>query len=94
MVSSKRLGLGSVSVTQYLAVLWEGRLGYRMPSKDSDRARNLLNIKWLQLSLSGPDRYDRRPKAPMDVKFHLEIGIPHTMIEVMNHIKVMLKPTG
>jgi hypothetical protein len=25
----------------------EGRLGYSMPSKDSDRACNLLNFKWL-----------------------------------------------
>ncbi len=30
----------------------------------------------------------------MDVKFHSEIGISHTMIEVMNHIKVLLKSTG
>jgi hypothetical protein len=30
----------------------------------------------------------------MDVKFHSEIGTPHTMIEVMNHIKVLLKSTG
>jgi hypothetical protein len=26
--------------------------------------------------------------------YHSEIGTPHTMIEVMNHIKVLLKPTG
>ena len=32
--------------------------------------------------------------APMDVIYHSEIGTPHTMIEVMNHIKVQLKPTG
>ena len=32
--------------------------------------------------------------APMDTMYHSEIGIPHTMIEVMNHIKVQLKPTG
>ena len=32
--------------------------------------------------------------APMDTIYHSEIGIPHTMIEVMNHIKVQLKPTG
>ena len=32
--------------------------------------------------------------APMDVKIHSEIGTPHTMIEVMNHIKVLLKSTG
>jgi hypothetical protein len=31
--------------------------------------------------------------APMDVKFHSEIGTPHTMIEFMNHIKVLLKTT-
>jgi len=42
---------------------------------------------------SGPLR--PAPKgAPMDVIFHSEIGTPHTMIEVMNHIKVLLKPTG
>ena len=32
--------------------------------------------------------------APMDVIYHSEIGAPHTMIEVMNHIKVLLKSTG
>ena len=32
--------------------------------------------------------------APMDVKFHSEIGTQHTMIKVMNHIKLLLKPTG
>jgi hypothetical protein len=31
--------------------------------------------------------------APMDVKLYSEIGTPHTMIEVMNHIKVLLKST-
>ncbi len=31
---------------------------------------------------------------PMDVKFHSEVGTPHTMIEVINHIKVLLKLTG
>ncbi len=35
-----------------------------------------------------------RKGAPMDVRFHSEIGTPHTMIEVMNHIKVLLKSTG
>jgi hypothetical protein len=30
----------------------------------------------------------------MDVKFNSEIGTPHTMIEVMNHIKVLLRSTG
>ena len=30
----------------------------------------------------------------MDTVYHSEIGTPHTMIEVMNHIKVLLKPTG
>ena len=44
----------------YLAVWWEGRLGYRMPSKDSDWACKLLNIRWLQQSLSGPGLYNRR----------------------------------
>ncbi len=32
--------------------------------------------------------------APMDVKFQSEIGTPHSMIEAMNHIKVLLKSTG
>ena len=32
--------------------------------------------------------------APMDVIYHSEIGTPHTMIEVMNHIKVLLTSTG
>jgi hypothetical protein len=27
----------------------------------------------------------------MEVKFHSEFGTPHTMIEVMNHIKALLK---
>ncbi len=30
----------------------------------------------------------------MDVKFHSEIGTQHTMIEVMNHIKVLLTSLG
>ena len=30
----------------------------------------------------------------MDVIYHSEIGTPHTMIEVMNHIKVLLKSTA
>ncbi len=30
----------------------------------------------------------------MDVKFHSELGTPHTIIEVMDHIKVLLKTTG
>ena len=30
----------------------------------------------------------------MDVIYHSEIGTPHTMIEVMHHIKVLLKSTG
>ena len=41
----------------YLAVWWEGRLGYRMPSKDLDRA---CNIRWLQQSLPGPGLYNWR----------------------------------
>ena len=32
--------------------------------------------------------------APMDIIYHSEIGTPHTMIEVMNHSKVQIKPTG
>ncbi len=47
----------------HLAVLWEGCLGYRIPCKDSDLACNLLNIKWLQQSLSGPGLYDWRLKV-------------------------------
>jgi hypothetical protein len=66
-----------------------------MPSKDSDPACNVLNIKWLQPCLSCPGLYDRRLKVrQMDVKFHSEIGTPHTMIEVMNHVEVLLKSTG
>ncbi len=43
-------------------------------------------LSWpLRLALKG---------ATMDVKFHSEIGNPHIMIEVMNHIKVLLKSTG
>ena len=30
----------------------------------------------------------------MDVIYHSYISTQHTMIEVMNHIKVQLKPTG
>jgi hypothetical protein len=32
--------------------------------------------------------------APMDIKFHSEIVTPHTMIEVMNHIELLLISTG
>ncbi len=87
----------------HLAVLWEGRLGYRMPSKDSDRAYNLLNIKWLQQSLSSPGLYDRRLKVRQWMLNSIPRLAPrivvvffsaHTMIEVKNHIKVLLKSTG
>ncbi len=39
---------------------------------------------------SGPLRLALKG-VPMDVKFHSEIGTPHTMIEVINHIKVLLR---
>ena len=59
----------------YLAVWWEGRLGYCMPSKDSD--------------LSSQGLYDRSTTVRQyDIIYHSEIGTQHTMIEVMNHIKV------
>ena len=44
----------------YFAVWWEGRLGHRMPSKDSDRT---CNIKWLQQNLSSQGLYERRLKV-------------------------------
>ena len=42
---------------------------------------------------SGPLRPALKGK-PKDILYHSEIGTQHTMIEVMNHIKVQLKPTG
>ncbi len=47
----------------HLAVSWEGHLCYRMPSKDSDLACNLLDIKWLQQRLSCPGLYHWRLKV-------------------------------
>ena len=32
--------------------------------------------------------------APMNVIYHSEIGTQYTMIEVMNHFKVLLESTG
>ena len=74
----------------YLAVWWEGRFGYRMPrqpSKDSDQT---CNIKWVQQNLSSQGPYDQCLKVRQWILY----TIPRSMIEVMNHIKVQLKPTG
>ena len=71
----------------YLAVWWEGRLGYRMPSKDLDQTSN---IKWLQRNLSSQGPYDQCLKVRQWILYTILIS----MIEVMNHIKVQLNPTG
>ena len=70
-----------------MEVWWKGRLGYRMLSKVSDRVTSNGCNKVLQ---SGPLRPALKG-APMDIIYHSEIGTQHTMIEVMNHIKVQLK---
>ena len=46
---------------------------------------------------SGMDIVPLRPAlngVPKDFIYHSEIGIPQTMMQVMNHIKVQLKSTG
>ena len=61
---------------QPVAVWWEGRLGYRMPSKDSDRA---CNIRWLQQSLSGPGLYNRR----LNVRQWIQCTIPRSASHIL-----------
>ncbi len=75
----------------HLAVSWEGRLGYRIPNK------SLQLIEHQVVATKSLRSWPLRPAlkgAQMDVKFHSEICTQHTMIEVMNHIKVLLKLTG
>ncbi len=68
----------------------EGRLSWVQYAQQGLRSslqiieHQVVAIKSLLSGLKG---------APMDVKFRSEIGTPHTKIEVMNHIKVLLKLT-
>ncbi len=55
----------------YLAVSWEGSLGYCMPSKDSDRACKLQPIEHQMVATKFLLSWPLRPAlkgAPMDVK--------------------------
>ena len=75
----------------YLAVWWEGRLlPYAQQGLGSSLQHQMVAAKYIQ---SGPLRPALKG-APMDTLYHSKIGIPHAMIEVMNHIKVQLKSTG
>ncbi len=83
-------------------IWWESRFGYRRPSKDSDRACKLQRIEHQMAATKSRQHGPLRPglaRAPMDcdVIYHSKIviqHIQHIMIEVMNHIKVLLKSTG
>ena len=66
------------------------RLPYAQQGLGLNPQHQMVATKSIQ---SGPLR-PALEGAPMDVIYHSEIGTPHTMIEVMNHIKVQLKPTG
>ena len=66
------------------------RLPYAQQGLGSNLQHQMVAAKSIQ---SGPVRPALKG-APMDILYHSEIGTPHTMIEVMNHIKVQLKPTG
>ena len=66
------------------------RLSYAQQGLGSNLQHQMVATKSIQ---SGPLR-PALQGAPMDVVYHSEIGTPHTMIEVMHHIKVQLKPTG
>ena len=61
------------------------------------RTRIELAIEHQMVATKSLQSWPLRPAlkgAPMDVIYHSEIGTPHTMIEVMNHVKVLLKSTG
>ena len=61
-----RIPCGPRNSLLYLAVWWEGRLDYRMLSKDSDRT---CNIKWLQQSLSSQGLFDRGFKVRQGILY-------------------------
>ena len=70
------------------------RCGGKVVSATVCPARTLKHQMVATKSLqSGPLRPALKG-APMDIIYHSEIGTPDNMIEVMNHIKVQLKPTG
>ena len=66
------------------------RLPYAQPGLGSGLQHQIAGTKSLQ---SGPLRPALKG-VPMDIIYHSEIGTQHTMIKVMNHIKVQLKSTG
>ena len=66
------------------------QLPYAQQGLGSNLQRQMVAAKSIQ---SGPLRPALKG-APMDTMYHSEIGTQHTMVEVMNHIKVQLKPTG
>ena len=65
------------------------RLPYAQQGLGSNLQHQMVATKSRQ---SGPLRLALKG-VPMDIIYHSEIGTQHTMIEVMNHIKVQLKST-
>ena len=63
------------------------RLPYAQQGLGSNLQHQMVAAKSIQ---SGPLRPALKG-APMDITYHSKIGTPHTMIELMNHIKVQLK---
>ena len=73
--------------------LWTKKLPAIFGGVVGRSSRLLYAQQGLRSLQSGPLRPEHKG-APMDTIYHSEIGTQHTMIEVMNHIKVQLKPTG
>ena len=73
--------------------LWTKKLPAIFGGVVGRSSRLLYAQQGLRSLQSGPLRLEHKG-TPMDTIYHSEIGTQHTMIEVMNHIKVQLKPTG
>ena len=69
----------------------------RLPYAQQGLGSSLQTIEHQMVATKSLKSWPLRPGlkgAPMDIIYHSEIGTQHTMIEVMNHIKVLLKSTG
>ena len=82
--------------TKKLPAIFSGVVGRssRLPYAQRGLGSNLQHQMVATKSLRSGPLQPVLKCAPMDTMYHSEIGIPQTMIEVMNHIKVQLKPTG
>ena len=76
--------------------IFSGVLGRssRLPYAQQRLGSSLQTVEHQVVATKSLQSWPLRPvhkDAPMDVIYHSEIGTPHTMIEVMHHIKVLLK---